>query len=169
MNLCLCLNHQLVVWMLVLSKWIDGPLELWLLNEIFVYKYNFYVFTREVGWVVGGNPLSPPPFPTYRGHCWSHVDAELCVILPCYFSVKGRRNLFPTFFPLPCPYVLLFGLLVPHRYNVMGWKFLCSQCGESILDKPVLYASHVILFITIKLKPAMVFSKAIFTHLASVS
>ena len=148
----------------------------WWPIRVVAFKWNIclqieflclYPRSRVSGW--GQSFVPPPPFPTYRGHCWSHVDAELCVILPCYFSVKGRRNLFPTFFPLPCPYVLLFGLLVPHRYNVMGWKFLCSQCGESILDKPVLYTSHVILFITIKLKPAMVFSKAIFTHLASVS
>ena len=73
---------------------------------------------RVSGW--GQSFVSPPP-PTYRVHCWSHVDAELCVILPCYFSVKGHRNLFPTFFPLPCPHVLLFGLLVPHLYNIMYW------------------------------------------------
>ena len=36
-----CLNVSSVTW-------IDGPLELWLLNEIFVYKWNFYVFSREV-------------------------------------------------------------------------------------------------------------------------
>ena len=29
-------------------KWVDGPLELCLLNEILVYKWNFYVFTREL-------------------------------------------------------------------------------------------------------------------------
>ena len=121
---------------------------------------NLSDYQLRTGWVVGGNPLYPPL--TYRAHCWSHVDAEFCVILPCYFSVKGHRNLFPTFFPLPCPHVLLFGLLVPHLYNVLGWKFLCSQCGESTLDKPVLYTSHVILFITIKLKPAMGVSQSHF-------
>ena len=132
------------------------------------FAHEFSDYQLRTGWVVGGNPLfPPPPPPTYRVHCWSHVDAELCVILPCYFSVKGHRNLFPTFFPLPCPHVLLFGLLVPHLYNVLGWKCLCSQCGESTLDKPVLYTSQ--LFITIKLKPAMVCPKAIFTHMASVS
>ena len=124
-------------------KWIDGLLELWLLNEIFVYKYNFYVFTWEVvlsikliwvlhinkwlsikdrvsGW--GQSFVPPPPHP--KAHCLSHVDAELCVILSCYFSVKGRRNLFPTFFPLPCPRVLLFGLIVPHLYNVLGTQVM---------------------------------------------
>ena len=130
---------------------------------------NLSDYLLTTGWLVGGNPLYPPVPPTYRAHCWSHVDTELCVILPCYFSVKGHWNLFPTFFPLPCPHVLLFGLLVPHLYNVLGWKFLCSQCGESTLDKPALYTSHVILFITIKLKPAMVCPKLIFTHMASVS
>ena len=109
-----------------------------------------------------GQSFVPPPPPTYRAHCWSHVDAELCVILPCYISVKGCRNLFPTFFSLPCPHVLLFGLLVPHLYNVLGWKSLCSQCYESTFDKPVLYTSHVILFITIKLKLAMGMSQSHF-------
>ena len=101
-----------------------------------------------------GHSFVTPPPPTYRAHCQSHEDAELWLILPCYFSVKGSRNLFPTFFPLPCPHVLLFGLLCPHLYNVLGWKFLCSQCSERTLDKPVLYTSYMTLFVTIKLRLA---------------
>ena len=106
--------------------------------------------------------ILPPLLLTYRVHYWSHVGTELCVILPCYFSVKGHQNLFPTFFPLPCRQVLLFGLSVPHLYNLLGWKFLCSQFGESTLAKPLLYTSHVILFITIKLRPAMGVSQSHF-------
>ena len=110
-----------IIWVLHLNKWLS-------------------ILDRVSGWGKSFVPPPPPPLPlpTYRAHCWSHVDAELCtVILPCYFSVKGHQNLFPTFFPLPCPRVLLFGLLVPHLYNVLGWKFLCSQCNESTLDKPM--------------------------------
>ena len=121
---------------------------------------------RVSGWGQSFVPSPPSTITTttatYRAHFWSHVDAELYVILPCYFIVKGRRNLFPTFFPYPCHYVLLFGLLVPHLYKVLGWKFLCSQCGESTLDNPVLYTSHVIVFSTIKLKPPMGVSESHF-------
>ena len=146
------LRKSSTCWLNVSSvTWIDGPLELWLLNEIFVYKWNFYVFSREVvlinkinmslhmikllsiqdgvsGW---GQSFVCPPLP-HTAHCWSHGYVKLCVILPCNFNVKGCQ----TFFELPplalssCPFIWPF---VPSP--LLGWIFFCSQCSESTLHK----------------------------------
>ena len=83
-------------------KWVDGPLELCLLNEILVYKWNFYVFTRELvlinkinmsfahDWVIInlgqgewwlGAILCMPPPPTHTVHCWSHGYAYSALLI----------------------------------------------------------------------------------------
>ena len=132
-------------------KWIDSPLELWLLNEIFVYQWNFYVFTWEVVlinkliWVlhmikllsiqdrVSGWEQSfvcPPPFPysalliTWVCEVMSHSALQL----QCERTSKPFLN----FLPWHCPFIWPF---VPSL--LLGWIFLCSQWGESTLHKLV--------------------------------
>ena len=145
-NLRLCWNHQLVVWVLHMNKLLS-------------------IQDRVSGW--GQSPLyTPPPLP-YRAHCRSHGEAGLCFILPCYFSVKGCQNLFSHLFPFTLSSCSFIWPFVPS--GLLGWICLSSQCGESTLDKLILNTSYVILFITIKSKWLWAFPIAIFTHVASVS
>ena len=69
--------------------------------------------------------------PSYRAHCCSRGDTELVVILQCQncgrfcpppaLALSSCYSIWPCFVPVFVPSPLL------------GWIFLCSQCGESIL------------------------------------
>ena len=119
-----CLNVDSV-------NWIDGLLELWLLNEIFVYKYNFYVFTWEVvlsikliwvlhinkwlsikdrvsGW--GQSFVPSPPPPTLKPivyHMWMQSYVSFSLVTSVWkdvetFSPPSSLCLVLLFFYLAC-------------------------------------------------------------------
>ena len=98
-----CLNVSSVTW-------IDGPLELWLLNEIFVYKWNFYVFSREVVLI---NKIN--------------MSLHMIKLLSIQDGVSGWGQSFvcPPLTPPPPPYS---ALLITWVCEVMCHSALQLQC-----------------------------------------
>ena len=95
-NLRLCWNHQLVVWVLHMNKLLS-------------------IQDRVSGW--GQSPLYTPPPPSPIELIVDHMERQAYVLFCLATSVwKVVKTFFPTFFPLPCPHVLLFGVLCPQLY-----------------------------------------------------
>ena len=131
-NLLLCWNHQLVVWVLHMNKLLS-------------------IQDRVSGWGQSFvHPFPPPPIEHIVDHMGRQAYVSFCLATSVWKVVK-------TF----------FSHLFPFAFS--SCSFICSQCGESTLDKLTLNTSYVILLITIKLKWLWAFPIAIFTHMASVS
>ena len=143
-------------------KWVDGPLELCLLNEILVYKWNFYVFTRELVLINKINMSFAHDWVIInlgQGEWW--LGAILC--MP----------------PSPHPYsaLLITWVRIQCIVDHMGTRSYVSFClatsvwkdVKSFFELPPLALSSCPFICLLQLKWLWAFPIASSTHMASVS
>ena len=167
---CLC---QMNWWPIraVVFKWnicLQTFLCLYPRKVVLIIKINMsfaheQVIVNRIRWVLGAILciLPPPRLPIgcIIDHMWTQSYVSFRLVTSVWKDIK-------TFSPHSslCLVLKFFYLAFQSLTFTIYWaeKFLCSQFGESTLAKPVLYTSYVILFITIKLRPAMGVSQSHF-------